>query len=282
METKPCAHARVAQVPYVERMASPGRQSRLRLRSVPSRERGRITLVGAGLGGADLITVRGARALSHADVVLYDRLADPELLELAPRSAELICVGKGKGFGLGQARIGELLVERALSGMNVVRLKGGDPLVFGRGTEEIDAATDAGLEVEIVPGVSSSLGAPALAGIPLTERGVAGGFTVVSGHRASDEYDWAAVYQSGLTLVVLMAASTAQYVARDLLDVGASGEVPVAFIHAAGTSEQRSVSSRLADVAWDGCPLPSPTVMVVGEVARRHAGHRTAEISATA
>jgi siroheme synthase len=185
---------------------------------------------------------------------------------------ELVCVGKGKGFGLDQAQIGELLVERALRGMNVVRLKGGDPFVFGRGTEEIDVATSAGLDVEIVPGVSSSLGAPALAGIPLTERGVAAGFTVVSGHRASDEYDWGAVYQSGLTLVVLMAASTAHYVARELLAAGASGELPVAFVHAAGTSQQMSVVNPLDDVARSGCPLPSPTVMVVGDVVHRHVG----------
>ncbi|WP_083915105.1 uroporphyrinogen-III C-methyltransferase [Ilumatobacter nonamiensis] len=229
---------------------------------------GKVTLVGAGPGGADLITVRGARALATADVVIHDRLADPELLDLAPASAERIPVGKGKGFGATQDAICDLIVNRAASGRQVVRLKGGDPFVFGRGAEELDAIAAAGLEVEVVPGVSSALAAPALAGISLTDRRHSASFTVLTGHRAKDGHnDWEALASSGSTLVVLMAATTASDVAHDLIDAGRPADQPVAFVHAAGTDRQDRRTVALADVARDGCPFPSPTVMVVGEVA---------------
>ncbi len=231
---------------------------------------GSVTLVGAGPGGADLITVRGARALAAADVVLYDRLADPELLDLAPIAAQRIPVGKGKGFGMAQDEICRLIVEHGLAGRRVVRLKGGDPFVFGRGSEEVDAAVAAGLPVDVVPGLSASLAGPALAGIPVTDRREAAGFTVISGHRASDhDYDWDALSRTKTTLVVMMAASTADAVARRLLQVGRSEDEDVAFVHRAGTAGQQVEHLTLAAVAATGCPLPAPTVMVIGSVARR-------------
>lgn len=231
---------------------------------------GRITLVGAGPGGADLITVRGAKALAAADVVVYDRLADPELLDLAPPAAERIPVGKGKGFGATQAEINALLIERSVSGSHVVRLKGGDSFVFGRGQEEVDAVAAAGIPVEVVPGVSSVVAAPALAGIPLTDRRLAASFTVLTGHQAdsaSPRPDWAAAAAGGGTIVVLMAASTAAHVAHQLHDGGRPGDEPVAFVHAAGTDAERSLRTDLATAMADGCPFPAPTVMVVGAVA---------------
>ncbi len=232
---------------------------------------GRITLVGAGPGGADLITVRGAKALAAADVVVYDRLADPGLLDLAPPAAERIPVGKGKGYGATQAEINALLVERSVSGSHVVRLKGGDSFVFGRGQEEVDAAAAAGVPIEVVPGVSSAVAAPALAGIPLTDRRLAASFTVLTGHQAdstSPSPDWAAAAAGGGTIVVLMAASTAAAVARRLHAGGRPGHEPVAFVHAAGTADERATRTDLAAVLVDGCPFPAPTVMVVGAVAR--------------
>jgi uroporphyrin-III C-methyltransferase len=230
---------------------------------------GRVTLVGAGPGGADLITVRGARALAAADVVLYDRLADPELLDLAPPAAQRIPVGKGKGFGATQDDINALLVDHAADGSHVVRLKGGDPFVFGRGGEEVEACAAAGLTVEVVPGVSSALAAPALAGIAVTDRRAAASFTVVTGHRADDSGEatrWEALARSGDTIVVLMAATTASAVAHALLTGGRPSDEPVAFVHGAATADQDVVVSSLANTADEGCPLPSPTVMVIGPV----------------
>lgn len=235
---------------------------------------GRVTLVGGGPGGADLITVRGARAVAAADVVVYDRLVDPALLDLAPVVAERIPVGKAKGTGTSQHDINALLIDRARTGSHVVRLKGGDPFVFGRGSEEIDAVTAAGLACEVVPGVSSAVGAPALAGVPLTHRGVAASFTVLSGHRVADaDHDWAALARSSSTLVVMMGATTAADIARRLLDAGRAGDEPVAVVHAAGTSDQRSAQPSLAELAASGCPFPAPCVIVIGPVADRAADH---------
>lgn len=231
---------------------------------------GKVTLVGAGPGGADLITVRGANALRQADVIVYDRLADPELVDFAPAAAERICVGKGKGFGPSQSDICEVIVSRARAGLHVVRLKGGDPFVFGRGGEEVEAVESAGIDVEVVPGVSSALGAPLLAGISLTDRRLASSFTVLSGHHcAVSDHDWHTSAQSAATLVVLMAASTADAVAQRLIESGRAPLDPVAFVHAAGTDEQRVAYCDLTETARRGCPFPSPTVMVVGPVAAR-------------
>ncbi len=235
---------------------------------------GRVTLVGAGPGGADLVTVRGARALATADVVVYDRLADPALLDLAPVVAERIPVGKAKGSGTPQDDINELLIRKAADGSHVVRLKGGDPFVFGRGSEECKAVTAAGLPCEVVPGVSSSLAAPALAGVPVTERSVAASFTVVSGHRAADEgHDWEALARSGSTLVVLMGATTAPEIASALIDGGRPDDEPVAVVHAAGTDSQRSMHLTLDALRADGCPFPAPCVIVIGPVARTRDVH---------
>lgn len=249
---------------------------------------GHVSLVGAGPGGADLITVRGSNALASADVVIYDRLADPALLDLAPPAAERIPVGKGKGFGVAQSEIHDLMIERSHAGNHVVRLKGGDPFIFGRGLEEYESLTAAGVAVAVVPGLSSALSGPALAGISLTDRRFAAGFTVISGHRVEetatedevDAYDWSALSRTTETLVVLMASSTAKQVAARLLAAGCSPEKPAAFVHAAGTTRQRRESTNLRSVALDGCPFASPTVLVIGEAARPadHDGHELATL----
>ncbi len=229
---------------------------------------GTVTLVGAGPGGADLITVRGAAALAAADVVVHDRLADPELLDLAPSRAERIPVGKAKGSGADQCDINAILVDRASAGANVVRLKGGDPFVFGRGTEESDAVTAHGIVCEIVPGLSSALAAPALAGIPLTVRGGAASFTVLSGHRVADaDHDWSALARSSSTLVVLMGASTASEIAERLLCEGRPSDEPVAVVHEAGTCRMRTALLDLVTLRRTGCPFDAPSVIVVGDVA---------------
>ena len=170
---------------------------------------GHVVLVGAGPGDPDLITVKGARALAVADVVVYDRLAAPALLDLAPPAARRTYVGKEPGRqAMGQREIGALLVREASSGHAVVRLKGGDPFVFGRGGEEVHACDEAGIPVEIVPGITSAVAAPAAAGIPLTHRSIARSFAVVTGStaHAEDTVDLARMAIATDTLVVLMAA----------------------------------------------------------------------------
>ena len=229
---------------------------------------GRVTLVGAGPGDPDLLTVGGARALATADVVLYDRLVDARLLALARPTARLVPVGKHKGGGMTQCAIEHLLVSEARTGAHVVRLKGGDPYLFGRGSEEVDALERAGIAVRVVPGISSALAAPSAAGIPVTHRRLARACTIVSGHLVDDdEYDWAALARVPGTLVVLMAASTAAAVAQRLLAGGRVTDEPVAVVHAATTCHQRVARLTLADLARDGCPFGSPSVIVVGPTA---------------
>jgi len=234
------------------------------------RRSGRVTMVGAGPGGADLITVRGAAALATADVVVYDRLADPALLDLAPVATERVPVGKRKGSGTPQDEINLLMSDRAGRGDHVVRLKGGDPFVFGRGTEEIDSLLDAGITVEVIPGLSSALAAPLLAGIPLTERGLASSFAVLSGHRDGEvDQDWEALAMGPDTLVLMMAASNAEVIASRLIAAGRKASEPAAAVHRAGYEDQRHAVTTLEGLAADGCPFPSPCVIVVGAVAAR-------------
>lgn len=227
---------------------------------------GSVALVGAGPGGDDLITLRGARSLARADVVFYDRLADPTLLAHAPVAAERIPVGKGRGFGQTQEEITDQLIARAKSGQQVVRLKGGDPFVFGRGGEEHSALVAAGVEVQVVPGVSSALAAAALAGIPVTDRRCSSSVAVLTGHSKDEQLPRSHFGVETDTVVVLMAAKTADIVARRLISGGRANDEPVAFVHRAGSAHQQTWAGELGQVAIDGCPFPSPTVMIVGDV----------------
>lgn len=245
---------------------------------------GRVFLVGAGPGDPELLTLRAWRCLQRADVVLYDRLLDPRLLDEVPPRAERIFVGKAPGRpGVGQRAIHELLVERARRGQRVVRLKGGDPYVFGRGGEEGEALDAAGIDWQVVPGISSALAVPALAGIPLTHRGVARSFTVVTAHRAGrssdpDPTDWDAVARLD-TLVILMGVQTLSWVVAQLLRHRA-GHTPVAMIERGTLSGERRLWSRLDQVVAQAHrqAIASPAILVVGEVVRlgcRSAGAAT-------
>jgi uroporphyrin-III C-methyltransferase len=230
---------------------------------------GRVVLVGAGPGDPELITVRGARALAVADVVVYDRLVAPALLELAPPVAERIYVGKEPGLAaVPQRDIERLLVDRALSGATVVRLKGGDPFVFGRGGEEMAACAAAGIPCEVVPGVSSAVAAPAAAGIPVTHRGVARSFAVVTGSTAHDEVDLSQVACVD-TLVVLMAAGRLAQTCADLIAAGRPADEPAAVVQGAWTPEQRSVTGTLTDlpILAEAASIGPPATLVVGGVA---------------
>jgi uroporphyrinogen III methyltransferase/synthase len=237
-------------------------------------ESGRVLLVGAGPGDPDLITVRGARMLARADVVLYDELATTELLDLAPDRAELINVGK-RGHDVptrSQDDINALLVEHALAGRTVIRLKGGDPLVFGRGGEEMSVCAAAGIPFEIVPGVTSAVAALAYAGIPVTDRRHSASFAVVTGHkdptRVSEQTRWRELGMAVDTLVILMGMRNLEELLAELIAGGRSPDTPAAAIMHGTLPEQRTCVSTLGElteaVGREG--LHSPSVVVVGEV----------------
>ncbi|MGH2680723.1 MAG: uroporphyrinogen-III C-methyltransferase [Actinomycetota bacterium] len=230
---------------------------------------GRVVLVGAGPGDPGLITVRGARALVAADVVVFDRLVAPALLDLAPARAERIYVGKEPGTAaVPQREIERLLVDRALGGSVVVRLKGGDPFVFGRGGEELTGCAAAGIPCEVVPGVSAAVAAPAALGIPVTHRGVARSFAVVTGSTAHDaEVDLAHVAGAD-TIVVLMAAGRLAETCAGLIASGRPAEEPAAIVQWAWTRDQRSVVGVLADLPTlaERASVGPPATLVVGRV----------------
>ncbi|HZQ27651.1 MAG TPA: uroporphyrinogen-III C-methyltransferase [Acidimicrobiales bacterium] len=227
-----------------------------------------VYLVGAGPGDPGLLTVRGAEVLARADVVVHDRLAESSLLDRAPASAERIDVGKRPGGPVHQDEINDLLVERGRAGQEVVRLKGGDPFVFGRGGEEAQALLDAGVPFEVVPGITSAVAAPAYAGVPVTHRGRAASFTVITGHsRHEPERDtnWEALARSGDTIVVLMGVAHRADIAKRLMDGGLAASTPVVAVHWGTRPEQRTVRTTLGALA--DVELDPPATIVIGQVA---------------
>ena len=228
-----------------------------------------VHLVGAGPGDPGLLTRRGAEVLAHADVVVHDRLSESSLLDLAPPGAERISVGKTpKGPSTPQDEINALLVEKGRAGLNVVRLKGGDPFVFGRGGEEAAALAAAGIPFEVVPGVTSAVAVPAYAGVPVTHRGLSTSFTVVTGTDApwaSSETDWEAVARVGGTIVILMGVAVRAAIAERLQAGGLAGDTPVTAVQWGTRPDQRTVRTTLAELGE--ADVASPSVIVVGAVA---------------
>lgn len=228
-----------------------------------------VFLVGAGPGDPGLLTVRGADVLGRADVVVYDRLSVSSLLDLAPRAAERINVGKRPGQAtLDQEAISALLVERGRSGATVVRLKGGDPFVFARGGEEARALLAAGVSFEVVPGITSAIAVPAYAGIPLTMRHSSTSFTVITGHEDPSkpgELDWDAVARLGGTIVVLMGVGRLSKIVDRLIDGGLAPDTPAAAIQWGTRPEQRTVRATLATLADQA--IEPPSTIVIGRVA---------------
>lgn len=239
---------------------------------------GKVYLIGAGPGDPDLITVKGLRYLRRADVVIYDRLIAPELLEEIRPEAERIFAGKGpKKHTLPQEEINALLVDRARRGLLVVRLKGGDPFVFGRGGEEALALAEAGLPFEIVPGISSALAVPAYAGIPVTHRDHTPLLTIITGHEKRKEdpstINWQVLAQLGKlggTLVILMGVATLSKIAEHLAENGLSTDTSVAVIQQGTVNAQRTVVGNLETIAAKvvEAGLSSPAVIVIGSVVR--------------
>jgi uroporphyrin-III C-methyltransferase len=226
-----------------------------------------VYLVGAGPGEGDLLTVRAARLLGDADVVVRDRLIDETVMEFVNPHANVIDVGKVPGDSSSQSNINELLVELAQSHETVVRLKGGDPFVFGRGGEEILALRDVGISCVVVPGLSSALAGPLAAGIPVTHRGVSRGVTIVSARGARGEVtDFRALAHAELTLVILMGVEHRATIAAQLIAGGLDPSTPVAIVEQAWTGQQRTTRGELEELgSFDVRP---PAIIVVGGVAR--------------
>ncbi|KGN39229.1 uroporphyrinogen-III C-methyltransferase [Knoellia subterranea] len=238
-------------------------------RAVPARP-GRVVLVGGGPGASDLITVRGRRALAEADVVVADRLGPTDLLRTLTSSVEVIDVGKSPGrHPIPQPEINRILVEHARRGRTVVRLKGGDPFVYGRGGEEVIACREAGVFVEVIPGVSSAFSAPGAAGIPLTHRGTVGAVQLVHGHEPIDPHLIGAVAAETTTLVVLMGVALLADHVADLLAAGSPADLPVAIVEEATTQRQRVTRGTLSSIVGVArtAEVRSPAVIVVGRVA---------------
>lgn len=226
-----------------------------------------VALVGAGPGDPDLLTVKALRLLGDADVVVHDALVGDGVMDLIPESAERIDVGKRVGRPVPQEMISALLVELGRQGRRVVRLKGGDPYVFGRGGEEALALIEAGIEFEVVPGVTSSVAAPAAAGVPVTHRGVSPAMTVVTGHRRNGEQpvDWRSLARVGGTIVVLMGVTHRRAIAAELIAGGLDADTPFAAIRSATTTSETVRRGTLADLG--DTPLESPATIVIGAVA---------------
>ena len=238
-------------------------------------ELGRVYLVGAGPGDPGLITVRGLEALRRAEVVVYDRLVNPVLLDEAPETARRIFAGKHAGTHcLPQSRINAQLIDEARAGRIVVRLKGGDPFVFGRGGEEALALAAAGIPFEVVPGVSAAVAVPAYAGIPVTHRGLGSSFAVVTGHEDPDKgtaaVDWARLATAVDTIVVLMGVKSLPRIVSELIIHGRAPATPVALIRWGTTDAQETVIGTLADIGARAARarLEPPTLAIIGEVVR--------------
>jgi uroporphyrin-III C-methyltransferase len=230
---------------------------------------GKVWLVGAGPGDPELITVKALKALGRADVVVHDGLVSDPVLELAPATAQRISVAKRKSrHSYEQSEINRMLVAFAREGLQVVRLKGGDPFVFGRGGEELEACREAGVEVEVVPGVTAALAASAGAGAPLTHRGAAQAVTFVTGHAAKGEepdLDWESLAKANQTVVVYMGLSTAGPIAARLMAAGRAGSTPALIIENASRPDERRIMTTLAGLAQAAEGLSGPALLMVGE-----------------
>ena len=251
-------------IPYYEETAS------AKIKSASQRHNGIVYIVGGGPGDPGLITVKGLACLRSADVVLYDRLVAPELLNETPSHAELIDVGKEpKQHRRSQTEINTLLIEKARAGKIVVRLKGGDPFVFGRGGEECQALAEAGVRYEVIPGVSSAIAVPAYAGIPVTHRGVTTAFAVVAGHTggSDSDTDWAAISRIG-TIVFLMGVEHMSEIVHQLVTHGRLPDTLVAVIQEGTRENQLVVTGSLADITEKAENIRPPAILIVGEVVR--------------
>jgi len=235
----------------------------------PPRDGGAVWLVGAGPGDPELMTLKALRVLERAEVVVHDGLVSAAILDLAPAGARRICVAKRKSRpSYAQEDINRLLVALALQGLTVVRLKGGDPLIFGRGGEELEACRAAGVEHHVVPGVTSALAAAAAAGAPLTHRGAAQAVTLVTGHAADNaapDLDWPSLARTNQTVVIFMGLSNAAVIAERLMAAGRAPSTPALIVENASLENERRVIATLGKLAGAAAGLAGPALLMVGE-----------------
>ncbi len=237
---------------------------------------GTVYLVGAGPGDPQLMTIRAVALLEAADVVIYDRLVSDEILEYIPPGTTRVFAGKAsRRQGTPQNEINEMLVTMAKKGRKVVRLKGGDPFVFGRGSEEAVYLVDHGIPFEVVPGITASVACAAYAGIPLTHRGLAKSFRVITGHRrdgAALDFNWQELADPETTLVVYMGLANLGLITGELIAAGAPADRPAAAVHKGSTSRQRTIIGSLGNIAQltEDAGLTAPTLVVIGDVVALH------------
>jgi uroporphyrin-III C-methyltransferase len=244
---------------------------------------GQVWLVGAGPGDPDLLTIKALKALQAAEVVVHDGLVSDEILDLAPRSARRISVAKRKSrHSYSQDEINRMLVAFALEGLNVVRLKGGDPFIFGRGGEELEACREADVPCHVVPGVTAALAAAASAGAPLTHRGSAQAVTFVTGHAAKGgepDLDWDGLAKANQTVVIYMGLSMAAPIAARLMAAGRAGSTPALIVENASRADERRLTTTLAGLAEAAANLNGPALLIVGEaMALAREGEGRAEV----
>lgn len=242
------------------------------------RPKGHVTLIGAGPGDPELLTLKALRAIQTADVVVHDRLVSPEIMALVPPDTRRVDVGKlPKLHKVPQEAINALLVDFAREGLDVARLKGGDPMIFGRGSEEAEACRAAGVAVAYVPGITSAQGAAASTGVPLTHRGLASSVRYVTGHRARDaalDLDWASLASEETTLVIYMGAANIAEIAFQLMRHGLPSSLPVMAVSAATTPRESRLLSSLGGIATDVARVQpeAPVLFVLGHVVALYAG----------
>jgi uroporphyrin-III C-methyltransferase len=230
---------------------------------------GEVALVGSGPGDVELLTLKAIRFLQQADVVLYDYLVSDEIMALVPSDTILVCVGKRAGHhSVPQEKTNQLLVDFAQQGHRVVRIKGGDPFMFGRGGEELEVLADAGISFQVIPGITAAAGATAYAGIPLTHRDYAQSAMFITGHlkAESDQMDWSTLARGNQTLVIYMGLMKSEYIENQLIEHGRNPETPIAIIERGTQSTQRIFKGQLSQLAELAKDAQSPSLIVIGEV----------------
>jgi len=231
--------------------------------------KGEVALVGSGPGDVELLTLKALRFLQQADVVLYDYLVSDDILALIPSDTILVCVGKRAGHhSVPQEKTNQLLVDFAQQGHRVARIKGGDPFIFGRGGEELEVLSDAGISFHVVPGITAAAGATAYAGIPLTHRDYAQSAMFITGHlkAESDQMDWTTLARGNQTLVIYMGLMKSEYIQSQLVEHGRNPDTPIAIIERGTQSTQRIFKGQLAQLAELAKDAQSPSLIVIGEV----------------
>ncbi|MHA2939229.1 uroporphyrinogen-III C-methyltransferase [Vibrio sp. RC27] len=230
---------------------------------------GEVALVGAGPGDPELLTVKALSYLQQADIVLYDYLVSEDIMSLIPSSTILVCVGKRAGHhSVPQEKTNQLIVDFAKQGHRVVRIKGGDPFMFGRGGEELEVLFDAGIKFQVIPGITAAAGATAYAGIPLTHRDHAQSAIFVTGHvkAENDDIDWSTLARGRQTLVIYMGLMKSNYIQQQLLKHGRQGDTPIAIIERGTQSKQQVFKGKLSDLSQLAAGAESPSLIVIGEV----------------